>query len=81
MKSTNVSVIGLTPKQVYSKFIRAIKKLEQSELPDVVMNGKTIRELILNGVDVDYNDGYFVIEVDSFFLYVDVTTRYERECM
>lgn len=40
---------------------------------EVDRNGKTIAQALLDGDEIRYNDGWYIVEVDADYIYVDVT--------
>lgn len=47
----------------------------------ILEDGRTLIQTIYEDGEVDYADGYFVVEVDHDFMYVDITGKYLRECV
>lgn len=47
----------------------------------ILEDGRTLIQTIYEDGDVYYTDGYFVVEVDHDFMYVDITGKYLRECV
>lgn len=46
----------------------------------ILEDGRTLIQTIYEDGDVYYTDGYYVVEVDHDFMYIDISGRYLREC-
>ena len=46
----------------------------------VMKDGRTLIQTIYEDGQVMYNDGYHVVEVDEFCMYIDYTARAVNEC-
>ena len=89
MRATFRTVEGLTTKQVVNQALKAMSEitgcdngtlrnpleLASSRLPD----GRTLIESIYEDDSVRYNDGWFIVEVDDYKMYVDLTASAIRE--
>lgn len=83
MKATHKIVEGKTTRQIANEALKAMNlicgydngtinnpyELASSELKD----GRTLIQTILEDGYVMYNDGWFIVEVDDYTIYVDVT--------
>ena len=85
MKATHKIVEGKTNRQLANEALKAMSLIcgysngtvsEPSELASSRMEngrGRTLIQTILEDGYVRFNDGWFIVEVDDYSLYVDIT--------
>lgn len=56
--------------------IRNPYELASTRMPD----GRTLIETLYEDGEIQYNDGYMIVEADEYTIYVDYTTRAVNEC-
>ena len=81
MKATTLYIYELSNIQIAKKAKKAFELIENIELSECLYDGKTLLKSILDGNDINYNDGYYIVEKDNFYLYVDITCKYIKECL
>jgi len=89
LKPTYKIVEGKTNKQIANAALKAMSliceynngtitnplELASSKMED----GRTLIQTILEDGYVRYNDGWYIVDVDAYTLYVDVTTYARKE--
>lgn len=83
MKSTHIYTEGKTNRQIAQMCMVAFKNIGDApqgtisnpfELASTKMlDGRTLIQTILDDGGINYNDGWFIVDVDGFCMYVDVT--------
>jgi len=90
MKATNIFIDKLnTRRKVANRALKAMSDIQEynngtisnpCSLASVFMDdGRSLIQTIYEDGCVSYNDGYFIVEVDQYHLYVDVTVKYMNE--
>lgn len=89
MEATHITIEGKTRRQVVNAAMKAMAALtgldcgtasNPFELPSIILrDGRTIIGTIREDGYLRYNDGYIIVEVDDYFLYVDYTSRAVNE--
>lgn len=89
MKATHKIVECKTRRQLANEALKAMSLICEAdcgtirnhyEIASCLMpDGRTILETIYQDGYVMYNDGWFIVEVDDYLIYVDVTSRYIKE--
>jgi hypothetical protein len=84
MTATHLYTEGKTRRQVVNMALNAMARIEDCDqgtranpvnLASTVIRdcGKTIIQIIHEDGCIQYNDGWFIVEVDDFCMYVDIT--------
>lgn len=89
MKATHLYYENLSNRQIANRALKAMEFIQECEqgtirkpcnLASVYMcDGRTLIETIYMDGCVTYNDGYYIVEVDENYMYVDVTALAIRE--
>lgn len=89
MKATHKIVEGKTNRQLANEALKAMSLICEAdcgtirnhyEIASYVMpDGRTILETIYQDGFIRFNNGWFIVEVDDYSLYVDVTEQYIKE--
>ena len=88
MKATHKILEGKTRRQVVNEALNAMSRIcdynngtvnDPCELASSVIEGRTLIQTINEDGFVRFNDGWYIVEVDDYNLYVDVTGFALRE--
>ena len=89
MKATHKIVEGKTNRQIANEALKAMSLIcsysngtitNPCELASSILeDGRSLIKTIFEDGYVRYNDGWFIVEVDAYSLYVDVTVQYIKE--
>lgn len=89
MKATFKTIEGLTARQIVNQALKAMSDITEfdngtlrnpSELASSFLcDGRTLIETIHQDGYVRYNDGWYIVEVDDYCLYVDLTSYAIKE--
>ncbi|MDH6308116.1 hypothetical protein M2451_002635 [Dysgonomonas sp. PFB1-18] len=89
MRATHKYTGGKTNRQIANMALKAMSNIQEYDngtirnphelASSVLKDGRTLIQTIYEDGYVDYNDGYYVVEVDEYCMYIDVTGRYLHE--
>ena len=89
MRATFRTIEGLTSRQVVNRALKAMNEITEvdngtlcnpSELASSVLSdGRYLIEAIHQDGSICYNDGWYIVEVNDYSLYVDLTSYAIKE--
>ena len=89
MKATHITHELNTYRKLANSVIKALNNLTECnngtirnpyEAASIVLpDGRKLIEAVYEDGEIHYNDGYMIVEADSYTIYVDYTTRAVRE--
>ena len=90
MKATHIVHECTTNRKLANRVLKALNDLTECdngtirhpyEIASVRMpDGRTLIETLYEDGEIQYNDGYVIVEADEYTIYVDYTTRAVNEC-
>ena len=89
MRATFRTIEGLTSRQVVNQSLKAMNEITEADngtlcnphelASSVLRDGRTLIETIHQDGCVNYNDGWYIVEVNENHLYVDLTSYAIKE--